>query len=104
MQAFLDYVAGEVSEDSFVKKLVSAVEKAKKNREWRHEHMTLLMRDQENMEKGIEQGTERGIITMIENALRTTASIEQTSRLLKRNEEKVREIAKYKEIFMAEKY
>lgn len=29
---------------------------AKKNREWRHEYMTLLMRDQENIEKGIKKG------------------------------------------------
>ena len=34
-----------------------AVKRAKKNREWRHEYMTLLMRDQENIEKGIEKGT-----------------------------------------------
>ncbi len=33
-----------------------AVKAAKKNREWRHEYMTLLMRDQENIEKGIEKG------------------------------------------------
>ncbi len=55
--AFLDYVAGRETEDSYVKKLQNAVDRAKKNREWRHEYMTLLMRDQENIEKGIEKGT-----------------------------------------------
>ena len=35
-----------------------AVQEAKKNREWRHEYMTLLMRDQENVEKGKEYGEE----------------------------------------------
>ncbi len=35
LEAFLDYVAGRPSEDTFVKKLKRAVEKAKKNREWR---------------------------------------------------------------------
>ena len=35
-----------------------AVKAAKKNREWRHEYMTLLMRDQENMEKGKKVGEE----------------------------------------------
>ena len=30
------------------------MQEAKKNREWRHEYMTLLMRDQENVEKGEE--------------------------------------------------
>lgn len=52
LKAFLDYVAGKTSEDSFVKKLEKAVDKAKENREWRREYMTLLMRDQENIEKG----------------------------------------------------
>lgn len=52
LKAFLDYVVGKKSNDSFVKKLEKAVEEAKKNREWRHEYMTLLMRDQENIEKG----------------------------------------------------
>ena len=39
-------------DDSFVRRLADAVKEAKKNREWRHEYMTLLMRDQENIEKG----------------------------------------------------
>ncbi len=49
--AFLDYVAGKKSDDSFVQKLDNAIKKAKQNREWRHEYMTLLMRDQENIER-----------------------------------------------------
>ena len=35
---------------------------AEKNREWRHEYMTLFMRDQENIEKGIEKGKAEGRI------------------------------------------
>ena len=50
LRAFLDYVAGRKTEDPYVKKLEEAVKKAKRNREWRHEYMTLLMRDQENIE------------------------------------------------------
>ena len=61
LRAFLDYVAGKKSDDDFVRKLEEAVKKARKNREWRHEYMTLLMRDQENIEKGIQQGREEGI-------------------------------------------
>ena len=34
--------------------LEEAVQEAKKNREWRHEYMTLLVRDLENVEKGEE--------------------------------------------------
>lgn len=52
LKAFLDFVAGKSSEDAFVKKLELAVEDAKKNREWRHEYMTLLMRDRENQKIG----------------------------------------------------
>ena len=62
LKAFLDYVAGQKPEDSYVEKLEEAVQEAKKNREWRHEYMTLLMRDQENIEKGIEKGIEQGKI------------------------------------------
>ena len=63
LKAFLDYVVGKRSEDSFVKKLEKAVEKAKENREWRREYMTLLMRDQENIEKGIEKGKIYGMLS-----------------------------------------
>ena len=52
LKAFLDYVAGKESADDFVQRLEEAVEQARKNREWRHEYMMLLMRDQENIEKG----------------------------------------------------
>ncbi len=53
LKAFLDYVAGKKPDDDFVERLEEAVKKAKQNREWRHEYMTLLMHDQENIEKGI---------------------------------------------------
>ena len=59
LTAFLDYVAGKKSDDSFVQKLENAIKIAKQNREWRHEYMTLLMRDQENIENGIERGIEK---------------------------------------------
>ncbi len=58
LRAFLDYVAGIESEDDFVQRVAEAVREAKKNREWRHEYMTLLMRDQENIEKGKSVGEE----------------------------------------------
>ncbi len=63
LKAFLDYVAGKMPDDSFVRRLEDAVKEAKKNREWRHEYMTLLMRDQENIEKGIEKGKIYGMIS-----------------------------------------
>ena len=60
LKAFLTYAAGKPSEDVFVEKLKCAVEKAKKNRKWRHEYMTLLMRDRENQKIGKEIGKEIG--------------------------------------------
>ena len=60
LKAFLDYVAGTVTEDPFVQELEEAVTEARKNRKWRHEYMTLLMRDQDNLEKGREEGERIG--------------------------------------------
>lgn len=61
LKAFLDYIGGRKSESRFVKKLDEEVNRAKQNREWRREYMTLQMRDRENLEKGIQQGIEQGI-------------------------------------------
>ena len=61
LRSFLDYVAGRKAENSYVQKLENAVREAKQNREWRHEYMTLLMRDLENLEKGREEGRKEGI-------------------------------------------
>ena len=47
LKAFLDYVVGKKTDDPYVQKLDEAAKEAKKNREWRYEYMTLLMRDQE---------------------------------------------------------
>lgn len=60
LRAFLDYVDGRLSDDSFIQELEEAVDEAKKNREWRHEYMTLMLRDQEKIEKGIELGRAEG--------------------------------------------
>ena len=59
LKAFLDYVAGKTVEDDFVKKLDDAVRKARANKEWRREYMTLMMRDLENQEIGEERGIEK---------------------------------------------
>lgn len=60
LRAFLDYLGGKKSEDKYVQKLEKAVKEAKRNRKWRHEYMTLLMRDQENQEIGEERGRREG--------------------------------------------
>lgn len=65
LRAFLDYVAGIPTEDPFVQELDEAVAEARKNREWRHEYMTLYLRDQENLEKGRAEGLAEGLERMI---------------------------------------
>ena len=52
LKAFLGYVAGNKSDDVFVKELDAEVAKVRVSKEWRREYMTLLMRDRENVEKG----------------------------------------------------
>ncbi len=49
---------GKEADSLFVEKLKDVVTRAKKNREWRHEYMTLQMRDQENLEMGMAKGQE----------------------------------------------
>jgi hypothetical protein len=43
---------GILDKERFVEKAEEAVKKAKKNREWQSESMTLSMRDKENQEIG----------------------------------------------------
>ena len=64
LKAFLDYMEGGKSDHRFVKKLEAKVSRENPNREWRRESMTLLMRDQENIEKGIKQGIGQGKTSM----------------------------------------
>ena len=61
LKAFLDYMGGRPSDYAFVKALSDEVALAKQNKEWRLEYMTLLMRDQENIDKGREQGMKEGL-------------------------------------------
>lgn len=60
MKRFLDYLSGKKSNDSFVEELDNAVQRAKHNREWRQEFMTLEMRDRENFVKGKNTGRAEG--------------------------------------------
>ena len=53
-------VEGKTVDDEYVKKLDEAVHKARANTEGRREYMTLMMRDLENQEIGLEKGREEG--------------------------------------------
>ena len=65
LKEFLEYVAGKPSDDPFVKKIDDAVRKARANKEWRREYMTLMMRDLENQEKGAEKEQRDRIAQML---------------------------------------
>ena len=65
LKEFLRYVAGESSEDEYVKKLDDAVKMARANKEWRREYMTLMMRDLENQEMGKEKRDREKIEVML---------------------------------------
>lgn len=73
LMAFLKYLCEESETSEFTKKMSAEVKKAKKQEEWKVEYMTLLMRDQENIEKGIERGMEcertAGIRTLIDTLI-----------------------------------
>ncbi len=60
LKEFLLYLAGKESSNKFVEKVDCEVKRAKENKEWRREYMTLLMRDRENIEEGRRQGREEG--------------------------------------------
>ena len=69
LKAFLSYVAGQQSENSFVRKVDAAVRRARDNEEWRREFMTLLMRDQENIEKGRTEGKMDTLRSLVKEGL-----------------------------------
>lgn len=57
-------------DDPFIQELEAAVADARKDREWRHEYMTLQLRDQENREIGREEGRIEGRVESLNNLLK----------------------------------
>lgn len=84
LKAFLDYVAGKKTDDPYIDKLDDAVKKAKMNREWRREYMTLYMRDLENIKIGKEQEREQGVKAFILDSLEEHTPKEKTILKLKK--------------------
>ena len=52
LKAVLDYIAKGIANTNYTKKLDVAVQKVKNDEKWRHEYMTLYMRDMENQKIG----------------------------------------------------
>lgn len=61
MKDFLEWLVSQSTcKSKLVQNLIGAVQKARNHEEWRLEYMTLLMRDQEMIQKGREEGRKAG--------------------------------------------
>lgn len=89
LKEFLNYVASGKPGGEFTHKLEDAVQKAKQNREWRHEYMTLYMRDLENIETGISKGMEKALISMVVKKIRKGKDIDTISYELDEDKNKI---------------
>ena len=67
LKAFLNYVAGNVVEDEYVKKLDDAVQKARLNKKWRNEYMVINMRDLEHEAIGAKRRDREKIAEMLQD-------------------------------------
>ena len=76
MADFLGYLVGKSPQSNFAKKIDEAVIEARNSEKWRCEYMTLLMRDQENIQKGIELGQMRILAKLAQDG---TITIEQAA-------------------------
>ncbi len=94
LKAFLDYVEGKKTEDAYVEELERALEDARNNREWRHEYMTLLMRDQENQEIGKKEGIASERRRIVIKMLRQGFNNEQIMMLCDTSKEELEEYKK----------
>ncbi|MGN0484200.1 MAG: hypothetical protein ACI4HI_11685 [Lachnospiraceae bacterium] len=56
LAAFMDYLLGHLSDDTYVQDLECAVKDARQHNEWRREYMTLEMKYQEKYLEGKEDG------------------------------------------------
>ena len=63
--SFLKYLKNGVVQNELVQMIENEVEKARKHEEWEVEYMTLFLRDQENYDRGREEGREEGRILML---------------------------------------
>ena len=96
LKEFLNYVAGKTTDDEYVKKLEEAVNKARKNKEWRREFVMLSMRDMDKRKEGIIEGHKEGINDeqhrIIERLLKKGKSVEEVADLCGYSLELIKEV------------
>ena len=65
LRAFLDYVKGiKVTNDDFIDRLEEAVKRAKANKKWRRDYMTMEMLERVKFEEGLDEGI-RGTVSAL---------------------------------------
>jgi len=106
LKAFLDYVAGKQTDNEFVDRVEEKVKEARKNRKWRHEYMTLLVRDRENQEigeergrkEGLKEGLRKGTFETVDKLLKYNPNmkIDEVMEVLGFNEEQSKEFIEYR--------
>ena len=65
LRAFLDYVKGiKVTNDDFINRLEEAVKRAKANKKWRRDYMTMEMLERVKFEEGLDEGI-RGTVSAL---------------------------------------
>ena len=92
---FLRYVDGNESDNAFVKRLAEEVLKVKNNDEWRREYMTLIMRDQENLEKGIEKGRAKERREIAENLIDKMEDDQEIATITRLSVEEIRKLRRH---------
>lgn len=90
MKDFLDWLTGKEGRSKLVQNLNNAVRKVKDRKEWRTEYMTLLMRDQEMMQKGREEGREQGRIDTLITFLENGGTVSEAKKMLAVSDEDIR--------------
>lgn len=95
LKAFLNYMGGrETTEDGYVAKLKEALTIAKQNQKWRNEYMTLRMRDEENVRKGVAIGEQTRTQEIARDMLLDHEPIQKIMKYTKLSEEEILELAK----------
>jgi len=96
VRAFLKYVDGQPSDDKFIQRLESEVERIRNDEDWRRDYMTLFEKIQEAQEdarkEGREEGREERQKELIRNLLRVGTDIKQLIQATGLSEEKIREL------------
>ncbi len=90
LKTFLDFLKKKRAGNEFTRKLETEVMKARERKKWRLEYMTLLQRDNENFQRGIEQGIVALVKTLTELKHPTEVIIRQLMDNFKLSEDEAR--------------